>query len=292
MNTRKKSRKYKKGYYNKKRKLSIGRIKYRGGMNNNLRNMITLSILSYKSPLTIRNTLESYRKNKLFDMVTSHIYFQERNNNCDSIAKEFNIEHIFGTAENVGILKAFQSMVTNTTTPYFIFAECDFELINDQDKTKNILEDCIKLITKENVKLVRLRDRHNPGVPDYARALIPVSDENLSTYSYNSFKHKLDGLLFLDDIEKSMPNVFTVKGPPEYKYKWYICDFNNSRWGNNIFIASTQFLKDTILPYISKFADDPKYTMMESLLWEESSPIHTMLNAGGDGLFKHNRLDR
>jgi len=225
-------------------------------------------------------------------MVTPHIYFQERDNNCDSIAKEFGIEHIFGTSENIGLLKGFHAMVSNTNTPYFIFAECDFELVNDQNKTKNILEDCIKLITEENVKLVRLRDRDNPGLPDYARALIPVSDENLSTYSYDSFKHKLDGLLFLDDIEKSMPNAFTVRGPPEYKHKWYICDFNDSRWGNNIFIASTQFLKDTILPYISKFIDDPKYTMMENILWEENSPIHGMLNAGGDGLFKHNRLDR
>lgn len=89
-----------------------------------------------------------------------------------------------------------------------------------------------------------------------------------------------------------MPNVFTIKEPPKYKHKLYICDFNNSRYGNNIFIASTQFLKDTILPYISKFADDHTYNMLENTLWEENSPIHNMLNTGGDGLFKDNRLDR
>ena len=287
----KKNKKQKKRNTNKQRKLYIRRLKHIGGMNN-LKNMITLSILSWKSPLTLRNTLESYKKNNLFNMVTPHIYFQEKDNNCDNIAKEFGIENISGNPENVNLLRAFQAMVTNTHTPYFIFAECDFELVNSEDKTKSILEDSIKLITEEDVKLVRLRDRYNPGTPVYARMSIPVNDEELSTYSYENFKYKLEGLLFLDDIEKSMPNVFTVKAPPEYKYKWYICDFNNSRWGNNIFIASTQFLKDTILPYISKFADDPKYVNLESLLSEEQSPINKMLNAGGDGLFKHNRLDR
>lgn len=45
---------------------------------NNLQQLITLSILCYKYPITLQNTLESYKKNNLFDITTPHIYFQER----------------------------------------------------------------------------------------------------------------------------------------------------------------------------------------------------------------------
>jgi hypothetical protein len=258
-----------------------------------LKDNITLSILVWKSPMTIRNSLESYKKHNLFSMVKPVIYFQERDDAANKLANDYGIEEVLGTAENVGILNAFYNMVDSTTTPYFIFAECDFELINGEQKTKDILEDSIKLMKEDNVKLVRLRDRTKPGTPDGVRLSVPVGDADLLSYSYDNFEHKLGTLTFLKNPEEVMPNTFIIKGPPQYKYKWYICDFLCARWSNTIFIAETKFLKEIVLPYIkSHMNNEDKIHLLEIILFGEKSPLKQQLQAQGEGLFTHNRLDR
>lgn len=263
------------------------------GGNKNLKDLITISILSWKAPMTLKNTLDSYVKNNLFNNVKPSIYFQERTDEMDALAKGYGIKDIMGTSENIGLIKVFHAMVMNTKTPYFIFAECDYELIHGETKTRQVLEDAIKLMTDENVDLVRLRDRKNPGWPNSARRSLHISDEELETYDYSSFGHKLETVSFLNKPEEKMPNVFTIKKPPEYNYKWYICNFLCSKWSGHVFIAKTAFLKETVLPFLEPYLNDTRrFGLMEGLLHGDDTPLKKQLSAQGEGLFKHNRLDQ
>ena len=130
---------------------------------------ITIGILSWKDCSTILNTLESYKKNGLLDLVNTVIFFQEISHFERSIAEKYNIKCI-GNDKNIGIQKGFFELINNTDTKYFIFAESDFELIHNIDETKKTLEDSIKLL-ENDIQIVKLRDRKDPGEPNYSKIL-------------------------------------------------------------------------------------------------------------------------
>jgi hypothetical protein len=268
-----------------------GSKRFRGG----LLKEITLGILAWKSPKTLANTLESYKKNGLLSLVHPVIYFQERTPELDALAASYGIEPI-GTEENVGILRAFMSLIEHAKTKYFMFAECDFELVNDKKRTETILKECIRLMTENGVDLVRLRDRKNPGDAVGSRAWIPVPDDQLEAYPMDQgFPHKIESLYFFDKPEDKFPGVFEVIN---YEHKWYKCDSKHSWWSNHVFITTVAFLKEKIFPILQKRPgvgpdgkNDDLFAKMENLLIHNLHG-HNYTVAGGPGLFKHARLDR
>lgn len=250
---------------------------------------ITLGILAWKSPLTIRNTLESYKKNGLLAMVKPLMYFQERTPENDALAKEFGSKNVMGDPlKNTGIIGGMLEMIQATTTKYFIFAECDFELVNDEATTKKILNETIKLMKEKDVQLVRLRDKKQPGEPLGSRDFAPVPDEQLPNYTFDSsFPYKIEVVMFPGDIQpdKVFPGLFERI---DYDTPWYKTTSENAPWSNNIFIAKTDFLKEKLVPLLEKNRDMPS-TSMEQYLIQHLSGYNV---AAGNGLFKHNRLDR
>ena len=259
---------------------------------------ITIGILSWKSPLTLKSTLDSYRNNGLLDLVKSVIYFQERSHETDRIAREYGINKIIGTYENLGVLHAFLEIMKNVHTPYFIMAEADFKLIHNKEKTKKILTDCMKLIRENGVKYVRLRDRRDPGVPLHSRKLIPVGDDELDGYDFSDYISKPEMVHFFENPEEKVKDVFTVVGPPDFNYKWYLCDYEHYHWSTNIYIAETKFIKEVIIPILLKHREVDmngknidKINGIEPILWDNKYKLHGYKVASGEGLFKHIRLD-
>jgi hypothetical protein len=255
---------------------------------------ITLGILCWKSFQTLRNTLNSYKINGLFDFVKPVIYFQERTPECDAIAAEYGITDIMGSQENTGIIHAFVELVNKSTTAYFIFAECDFELVHPKEKTSAVLDESIKLLTEKNVDLVKLRDRKNPGEPLGSKNFVPGTHAEIQNKPINpNFQWKLESLHFLDMPEKSFPGVFDIVTFSQDP--WYICDDKHNMWSNNIFIAKVSWLKEKVLsilasrPLNKNGKNDDKFSRMEGLL---GAQLKGNRYAAGHGLFKHNRLDR
>lgn len=249
---------------------------------------ITMGILTWKSPLTIRNTLESYKKNGLLGMVKPILYFQERSPQDDEIAKEYGIKDVMGGQTNTGIIGGMIEMIQATTTKYFIFAECDFELVNDEATTKKILSEAIKLMEEKDVKLVRLRDKKQPGEPLGSRAFAPVPDEELPNFTFDdSFPYKIEVVMFPGDIQpdKAFPGLFERI---DYETPWYKTSSEHAPWSNNIFIARTDFLKEKLLPLLETNREMPS-TSMEGYLIENLNGYSV---AAGNGLFMHKRVDR
>ena len=253
---------------------------------------ITMYILCWKSPRTIKNTLESYKKRNLIKHLNVVMYFQERDDKSDALAAEYGIPTVMGTNDNIGILHAFIHMIKATTTPYFILSECDFELVEDEKSVSDVLSDAMKLIRGKNVKLVKLRHRKYPGDP-----LTSMFGKSKDHKFEENYRYKLETLHLLDSPEKAFPNSFTIVDKPEYNRRWYICNFNDNAWSNNVFIADTKWMKDVIVPVLETNlktlggnVDFNKLHGAESIL--TTSILNEYLLAAGDGLFTHNRLNR
>lgn len=242
---------------------------------------ITLGLLSWKSYKTLNNTLESFKKNNLFDIVNIIIYFQEINNDDIMIANKYNIKY-WGSTKNTGIIGGFYELLKKTNTEYFIFCENDFELVHNYNETNNILNDCIELLNKYNVDKINLRDRVNYGEPLYSKP--NIKNPNLINYNID-FPYKIESLFFLDNPEDKFPNIFKIIS---LNYKWYICNSEHQKWSNNIFISKTLWLKNNLLLLLEKNLCNKEAFLLEELLIKN---INNYNICGGIGLFCHKRLD-
>ena len=291
---RRKGRKGHKGHKGQRTRSRTRSHKYHGGFQAP-KDDITIGIVCWKSPKTIENTLESYKTNGLFELAHPIIYIQERNTKYEEIAKKYGITQILGGPENTGILQAFIALIEATKTKYFIFAECDFKLVHDKDTTDRVLKEAIKLIKEENVQVVRLRDRENPGDPLVARDFVDATDEELPTHTFDQGNpYKLESIMFLEHPEKAFPNVFKTI---DYGSRWYKCaDKSCAPWSNNIFIATTNFMKTRALPILrsrpgvnANGRNDNVFAKLENYLADHLTGYNL---AQGPGLFTHERLDR
>ena len=52
----------------------------------------------------------------------------------------------------------------------------------------------------------------------------------------------------------------------QYNYKWFSTSLEHQRWSNNIFIANTDFFKNTIIPIIINFKNTDKYLGLEDVI--------------------------
>ena len=241
---------------------------------------ITLGILSWRSYLTLNNTLESFKKNGLTDMINIIIYFQEISPLDIHIAEKYNIKY-YGSKINSGIIGGFYELLKMCNTEYFIFCENDFELVHDKLDTENILNDCLSLLNNYNVDKINLRDRIKYGEPLYSK---PDGDANKLKFN-NNYAYKIESLFFLTNPEIQFPNIFTIV---DLNYKWYTCDSIHQKWSNNVFISKTSWLKNSLLKLLEDNINNKESFLMEELLIKNTN---NYVVSGGIGLFMHNRLD-
>lgn len=248
---------------------------------------IEIGYLSWKSHITLRNTLKSHKYNNLLTLLKyKNIFFQEISQYDKEISMDYNL-NILGSDINIGILDAFLILINQSKGKYFIFCENDFELIHDINTTKQVLNDCINLIENYNINIVKLRDRNNPGIPLYSRPKIK-DGENIEDIIYeDTYPYQLESVHWLQNPEKIFKN--TLK-KVSLNYDWFITNEKSNIWSNNIFIAKTNWLKENVINIIEKYKnndDNRKFQQLEEILIK-----YLKFNiAGGPGLFTHNRID-
>ncbi len=226
-------------------------------------NEITIGYLSWKRHDILEQTLKSHKENGLFDIIPPEnriIFFQEISQQDRNIADKYNL-NILGNKENIGILNAFIELVQNCKTKYFIFSENDWLLIENKDLCRNVFNDCIQLLNDNEKNIIKLRHINNPGKPLYSR---PHDINQWLNSNYHGFSYKLESLSWLDN-----PNNYYKSGildEIQYNYKWYSTTLEHQKWSNNIFIANTSFLKNTITQMLINFKDTDKYLGLEDIL--------------------------
>ena len=258
---------------------------------------ITIGYLSWKRHDILRQTLESHKRNGLFELIppaNRMIFFQEISEVDRAIADEYGLQ-VRGSENNIGTAGGFEELVRRCKTAHFLFCENDWMLIEDKGVCTEILGDCLTLLEQEESRLVRLRHKRKPGVPLYSR---PSDVGEWMRGGPDGCRYKLESLSWVDDPCGCYAPGTLVEH--QGNHKWYMTTLHHQSWSNNVFIANTQWLKNVIVPLLSSSSGHDKYTGLEDVLInferhvgqradldrliENYKRVHLV---AGDGLFTH-----
>jgi hypothetical protein len=234
---------------------------------------LSIGILAWKSGQVLVNTLETYYRNGLHEIVEDMtILFQEFSDEDKKIAEHFNIDYT-PFKQNIGIGHGFIKLTELGVTDNILVLEHDWKLIEDKQTTYNRLKSGLDLINDQGVDCVRYRHRHQPGHPhfsfQYKGRELDYYDKEIEVTS----PHLLDSVHWTDPSEQFSDKI--------QKYGEYF--ITTSRWGNwtnNPCLYKKDFYLDIVRPFagngiqlegnISKWWAQQNYRV-----------------AHGEGLFKH-----
>ncbi len=237
---------------------------------------LSVGILSWRSPLTLNNSLSSYQKNGLFECADEIlIFFNEISSKDEEIVKRYNLKYI-GAPQNIGIGRALKTLVNKARGDYFLFLEEDWVLVENRDITKKRLITAMSLIEDGRADVVRLRHRFKYGYPLYQ-----------IIYKGNELKtpwHLFESIHWIDDPENKFPQFISKLSLNEED--WFLTSSRHACYTNNPCIYKKDFLKHIVLPFT--FGDGAALEDDIEFWWREQ----TFKVCQGPGLFEHKRLDR
>lgn len=200
--------------------------------------MISIGILSYNSPLTLKNTLMSYSHYGIFnysDDIFCVIQPSDKSNEEIKICNDFNIKYYLEEKNNM-MLGGMKRVFTESKYDCVLWTENDFRIHKNKNEVKKIIDFSEKLILNGIVDLVRVRNLKLPGHPI-----------NTKTKYYNNLSDttKIDySCYFTEDPHIKFPNyIEKYNENPDM----YIMSSKNCGYTNNCFITSKKFFNDIIL---------------------------------------------
>jgi hypothetical protein len=247
--------------------------------NNSVKLPLSVGILSWNSHETLRNTLESYRLNGLFDLVNDvTLFFQECSEEDIEIANEYQIPFI-AFEENIGIGRAFIKLCQIARTENILLLEHDWELIENKNITFERLKSGIEMLDQGYV-YIRYRHRENPGYPLYSK----------DAYIGNELNH-YDNIT--DSISPHLIECCHWIEHPDLQFPDKIQKVNDyytttSKWGcftNN----PCMYKKDFYLNKISPFAKKSLLLENDVIYWWIRQDFKV---AFSKGLFTHNDIEK
>jgi hypothetical protein len=233
---------------------------------------ISIGILAWKSSQTLIDTLLTYYKNGLLDIVNDiTILFQEVSDEDYQISKHFGI-NLIGLTTNIGIGKGFLKLTNNAETENILVLEHDWKLIENKEITFDRLKSGIELLNN-GYNCIRYRHRTDPGFPHFSFKHIGNElnyyDDELECTS----PHLLDSIHWLNPSE-SFPDKIQNEG------EYFITTSRWGNWTNNPCLYKKQFYLDTV----SNFAGDGIALEGNISRWWAKQNYKV---AHGEGLFKH-----
>lgn len=122
------------------------------------------AILSWKSPHTVRASVQTYLDAGLFRLVDDAVLcFQEIDEQDRVLAGDLGIR-CTGTEQNTGIQGGFRMACNSVCTDYLIVLENDCPIVVDPAETRHQLLRAIQLLESGKADVVRLRSRFDPGM--------------------------------------------------------------------------------------------------------------------------------
>lgn len=235
---------------------------------------ISFGILSMGSPLTLRNTLQSYVDSKLFDLTDDvSIFFQNVTEEDLNIASEYNITSVISSSGNIGIGKALTALCQQAKNKYWMGLENDWVNIYDPYITTSRIAAGIHLLHYGIADAIRYRSRRIPGEPLYTKTYMGREKDSLMHILECSHWRENPDTDFPEYIQKDSATGF------------YTANSRYANFTNN----PTLYIRDFYLDNVSKFSGE--LIDLEGKIetyWKEGNFKVAM----GEGLFCHTRLDR
>jgi hypothetical protein len=238
---------------------------------------ISIGILAWKSTKTLSNTLKSYRKNGLLDLVEDiTILFQEVSAADKKLAEKYQVKYI-GLEENIGIGKGFIKLAENAKYNDILFLEHDWELVENKETVYAQLNSGLDFLNKD-FSVVRYRSRKNPGFP--LHSLVHKGNElnYFDDWHQVTSPHLLESLHWLDPAVEFPDKIQKERG-------FFITSSRWANWTNNPFLVKKDFYLDKITPFAGESVQFEKN--IASWWVKQDFKI-----AQGEGLFTHNDLQK
>jgi hypothetical protein len=243
--------------------------------NKDLRLPISIGILSWGSPMTLRNTLDSYRKSGLFDISDDIILFAQESTRKDrEIAQEYGVNYMLESPENIGIGAAFKELVVSSKYENVMLLENDWVAVENFQVISNQLSQGLKLLDQYGINVVKYRSRYDYGDPLYTL-----------TYrgrEMDSPEHLLECVHWRQNPDLDFPNNIKKISLLD---DWYVASSKNCCQTNNPTLFKKDFYLENIAPW-----DRGGISLEGSIkhFWESSD----FKIAHSRGIFKHFRIDR
>lgn len=250
-------------------------------MNNKLN--LSIGILTFNSPNTLKNTLSSYYYTKLLELtddIWCVIQPSPKQDKEIDICHDYGIKPLLNTV-NTKMAGAIKTIWNTCRYDYMMFLECDFVICENENKIKNILNYSLQELKNNKIDLVRLRSLKNPGHPIQTN-LIKEEHKNPNWHNDSNLLRQSNYITnYLDEPEKFYPQYIK-------KYSTdplcYLMSSKYCVYTNNPYITSKKFYLNYIFPYIIEGG------ILENKIdavWHHDD--HKILIT--EGIFKHNRLD-
>ena len=235
---------------------------------------LSVGILTWRSYATLVNTLESYKRSGLLDVVNDTCLFAQEASDIDyKIASEYGI-NIIMTPTNVGIGKGLATLTENAETENILLLENDWIILPEFFSTvKEQLYKGMSALDRGIADVVKYRSRRAPGNPLYT--------EQYQNREMDSPKHLFECVHWRKDPELDFPEYIFKDTETEL----YYAKSKYANQTNNPCLYKKEFYLKNIAPFAGEGID------LEGKIdgwWQEQD----FTVAHGEGLFTHYRIDR
>jgi hypothetical protein len=243
---------------------------------------LCIGILAYQGVKTLKNTLDSYRKYGLFQMVKeSYIFFQkidspERREWAEDIARKYSDLIPIYSEKNVHH-KSFQELTDACSqSKYVMLLEEDFKVEGTIESTRIQVENALYMLNN-GVEAVRMRSRLYGGSPNH-------SLDHLKKFGKIAKTHTISHIMTRDNAEETIPEISLCRKEP----KTWCTSSKFGHYTNNPVMYRTTFLKNMLRSVPEDTHAFNKFEPWLTKWWLKQN----FVLAWSEGIFKHVRLDR
>ncbi|MBJ7534385.1 hypothetical protein JDN40_09750 [Rhodomicrobium vannielii ATCC 17100] len=274
-----------------------------------LSSLVSVGVLSFRAPQTIRNTLARHRESGLIDSVGEFfVWFNELSETDRAIAAEAGVDFA-GSTENGGIYGGFRAIAERATKPYVLILENDITPLPGAD-VRGCIESCMADMIANDIKIFSLRSLREPGegiiyrkylaffgavdpfVPGIAPHRSSLHTRLWMLAEFGNPDKFRSAATFLEREPKKVQPKAVQKLPSGN----FVTDSRYRNWTNQALLVERRFFLDVICARVESHPD-PRlvngHQDIERALnrwwWRRR---RERLGIAGNGVFTHSRLDR
>lgn len=265
-----------------------------------IRKTVALAAVTWRAPLSLRNSMESWRRGGLLDIVDERMLFINSPTDEDyAIAKEYDFD-VYTTEERNGNIMAGPSLgylAGNSSSDYILFMEKDFVLSADRDTTTREMYTAVQHLAR-GVDVYRLRGKSDwpaEGMPDCCiKADPPTCPYNSQWKSGGYFSDHMNWLFIFCDpniLDSANGRVAQCTSEPNAPTS-YCFTSGETNWSNNPVLFPTKWFNERLKDVAFKDWERNNMfefnVMMEWLAWRPPAKVCVSLQ----GIFTHFEIDQ
>jgi hypothetical protein len=214
--------------------------------------MLSIGILTWNSPNTLRHTLTTYKTSGLLEVsddVFVVIQNSEKQAEEEVVCNDFGLRSVL-LPDNGRMGSGYKAIYENAKHEYLMLLENDWIINVDRDSINYFFTNAIDFL-RNGYDVVRARSRSNPGLPNacvYWWSTSPPERIMNEGPDYLS-----ECMYWIDDPELEFPDhiakIDSVIPPSNHGEYWYTTTSRNCNHTNNPCIYKKTFFQNAILPY-------------------------------------------